>query len=485
MTDLNDINMLAVSDNGHVFAGSKDGWVAYSTDEGASFTKIAQPVSDFLSDVQVVTDANYSANNIIYAGGRTDDDINGLADNITGLGVWRWTIGRSTQWEQIDTAITGDGTEEQISGLKTGPEGTLYVLRADSINGKSAGMNRTLDPLYPIAEEVEWDMIYRTLTGNDIAFDPAPLDFAGNLPWLKLSGDSSENDLWAIDTFDFPNDNTTAIYRFRDTLCKVGPWTTGPSEVGCDPVSGRNQGFGISWEQLSLSDRYDLQVAKDAAFALRIDPAISNSENISSVTGSIDITTDPVSVTSPALWLNPSSLPEAGSDYYWRVRTYHAATGEFIRSPWSDAARFLVRPGFPVKTPYYGPQLLAPEDGCGCPCNSPVSFSWSPFKEATGYKFELSENSDMSQPLVSASLQSTAYQYDGPLECNSNYFWRVMVLEPVPGDWSATFSYQVQPAQSYQTPVQRNGSAPLWAWIGIGVGTVTSFVLFIILLRRQ
>ncbi len=132
---------------------------------------------------------------------------------------------------------------------------------------------------------------------------------------------------------------TTAIYIFRDNLCKAGPWTTGPTEVGCDPVSGRNQGFGISWEQLSLSDRYDLQIAKDPAFALRIDPAIANSDNISAVTGSIHIMTDPVNVTSPALWLNPASLPEAGSAYYWRIRTYHAATGEYIRSPWSNTDR--------------------------------------------------------------------------------------------------------------------------------------------------
>ena len=501
MTDLNDINMLAVSANGHVFAGSRDGWVAYSTNEGASFTKIEQPVTNYLrylSDVQVVADANYDANSIIYASGRTDQPIGYAKENLTDAGVWRWTIGQSSQWEQIDTLITGLGTGEQISGLKAGPEGTLYALRSDNITAydavrmgsgniadRSQGMNRTLDPLYPIAEEVAWDMIYRTLTGDDIAFDPDPLNFAGNVPWLKLSGDSSENDLWAIDTFDFPNDNTTAIYRFRDTLCKVGPWTTGPSEVGCDPVSGRNQGLGISWEQLSLSDCYDLQVAKDPAFALRIDPAISNSDNISSVTGSIHISTDPVNVTSPALWLNPGSLPEAGDDYYWRVRTIHAVTGEYITSPWSDTLRFLVKPGFPVASPYQGPQLLSPEDGCGCPCNTPVSFSWSPLKETTNYKFEFSQNADMSLPLVSATSKTTAYRYSGQLECNKSYFWRVMEVEPVPGDWSATFSFKVQSAQTAQTPIERNGSAPLWAWIIIAAGIVTTFVLVIVLLRRQ
>ena len=105
-------------------------------------------------------------------------------------------------------------------------------------------------------------MVNRHAYGHHIAFDPAPLDFAGDVPWLKLSGDAGENDLWAIDTSNYPNDNTTAIYRFRDTLCKAGPWITGPSEVGCDPVSGRNSQVDLLWEQLSLSDRYELQLSQ-------------------------------------------------------------------------------------------------------------------------------------------------------------------------------------------------------------------------------
>jgi hypothetical protein len=484
-TDLDNINMLAVSDNGHVFAGSRDGWVAYSTDEGVSYTKIQKPVSLLMSDVQVVPDANYSANNIIYASGRTGD--------ATAAGVWRWTIGQSTEWEQIDSSIAEVVTGEQISGLKTGPEGTLYALRADNVT-RSNGMNRTLDPLYPFPEQVEWNLIYRTLPVNAplnippiaIAFDPAPLNFAGNVPWLKLTGDSSENDLWAIDTSNGLNDNTTAIYRFRDNVCKVGPWIKGPSEVGCDPVTGRNQQVDLSWEQLSLSDRYDLQLAKDPDFTLRINPAISNSDNISAVTGSIHIKTDPVSVTSPALWLPPASLPEAGADYYWRIRTYHAATGEFIWSPWSDTDNFIVKPGFPVATPYYGPQLLSPADGCACAYNAPVSFSWTPYKEITAYKFELSERSDMSRPLISTTVSSAAYLYTGQLKNNTAYFWRVTAAEPVPGESSATFSFYTAPASAAAPAylIPRSQPIPLWAVIGFAISVLAIIILLVLIFRR-
>jgi hypothetical protein len=500
MTGLKDINMLALSDNGHVFAGSRDGWVVYSTDAGASFTEIPVPVSFSLSDIQVVPDANYAANNIIYAAGRTDGPPGNPhlpTESITG-GVWRWTIGQSSKWEQIDTSIADNITGEQVSGLKTGPEGTLYALRADNITaedavrlggsnniiGRSWGMNRTLDPVYPVAELMEWDMVYRTLTDNTTAFNPAPLNFAGDVPWLKLSGDAGENDLWAVDTSNEVNDNTTAIYRFRDTLCKAGPWITGPSEVGSDPVTGRNQQVDISWEQLSLSDRYELQVAKDPAFDLRIDPAINNSKNVSAVTGSILIRTDPDNVLSPALWLPPGSLPEAGATYYWRIRTDHAATGEYIRSPWSDTDNFIVKPGFPVAAPYYGPQLLSPANGCDCAFNSPIGFTWTPDKETTAYKFEMSERSDMSRPLVSATVGGPAYLYSGQLRNDTIYFWRVSAVAPVPGESSATFSIHTAPASAPTHPATKSQSIPLWVIVGSAIGVIVCIFLLVLIFRR-
>ncbi len=120
MTGLDSINMLALAGNGDLFAGSWDSKVAYSTDNGTSFIKIENPIDIDAGPVQVVPDADYSRNNIIYA-----------ADNITDNGVWRWTIGQSTEWEQIDETITDLALGQRISGLMTGTEGTLYALRAE------------------------------------------------------------------------------------------------------------------------------------------------------------------------------------------------------------------------------------------------------------------------------------------------------------------------------------------------------------------
>jgi len=144
--------------------------------------------------------------------------------------------------------------------------------------------------------------------------------------------------------------------------------------------------------------------------------------------------------------------------------------------------------GFKVTTPYFGPQLLAPDNGCGCPCDAPLCFSWSPFKETTVYKFELSENSDMSSPLVSTTVSgATAYQYDGTVKCNTNYFWRVMAVEPAPSEWSAVFSFMTQAEEEPPppTPVTPEPETPMWVWVIIAVGVVLVIVTLVLIVKTR
>ena len=87
-----------------------------------------------------------------------------------------------------------------------------------------------------------------------------------------------------------------------------------------------------------------------------------------------------------------------------------SATSQCL-SPWSDARTFTVKAGFIVTTPYYGVQLLAPNNGClGCKVK-PASFSWSPWKEATKYEFDLAKDSEFKQLVVTATTTTTAYEY--------------------------------------------------------------------------
>jgi len=177
---------------------------------------------------------------------------------------------------------------------------------------------------------------------------------------------------------------------------------------------------------------------------------------------------------------------ECGHTYYWRVRVRDEVTQDLVRSPWSDIRAFTIKAGFKVTTPYYGPQLLAPDNGCGCACAAPISFSWSPFKETAEYKFELSTNADMSSPIVSTTVKNaTAYQWTGTPKCNTSYFWRVMATAPAPSEWSATFSFQTQPAPPAPPPEKPEPGTPLWVWVIIGIGSILVIVTLVLIFKTR
>jgi hypothetical protein len=175
---------------------------------------------------------------------------------------------------------------------------------------------------------------------------------------------------------------------------------------------------------------------------------------------------------------------ECGHTYYWRVQVRMCATGQFVRSPWSETRSFTIKAGLPVTTPYYGPQLLAPNNGClGCPVQ-PASFSWSPFKETTKYKFVLATDAAMTQVVKEAEVTTTAYEYDGTLTYSTNYFWRVMALEPAPSDWSATFSF-VTEAAPVPTPTPTPSPTPVWVWVVIAIGAILVIVTLVLIFKTR
>jgi len=149
--------------------------------------------------------------------------------------------------------------------------------------------------------------------------------------------------------------------------------------------------------------------------------------------------------------------------------------------------KFGIKAGFRVTTPYQGVQLLKPENNCGCSCTAPLCFSWSPYKETTQYRFELSENSDMSSPLVATTVTgTTAYQYTGSVDCNTNYFWRVQASAPAPSEWSATFSFMTGPSPvSLPPPQQIETQTPLWVWLIIIITTLVLVCMLVLVIRSM
>ena len=110
------------------------------------------------------------------------------------------------------------------------------------------------------------------------------------------------------------------------------------------------------------------------------------------------------------------------------------------------------------------------KNNCGCACDAPVCFSWSPFKETIKYKFELSENADMSDPILVTMVNTTAYQRDTVLKCGTNYFWRVQAVEPWESDWSATYSFQTKANKKQgRTGIPFTQHTSVWTWVAIGI----------------
>ncbi len=459
-TWLPEITMLSLAGADTVLVGGRHGDVAYSSDGGMSYTLIAENLRND-APVQVVADARYQENSFIYAGCR----------NI----IYRWVINQSQRWDIIRRTAAG----RQISGMAS-VKGIIYGLWHTAAGG--SGAERSLDPAVSLTS-LEWDTLQAGAT--TARFDITPTA-------LKYSISDTTVILWTIDTAPAaPQDNTVMVYF--DCLAWNRPNLTlsNNAVIGCDPAAGRNQEVNFTWDDICADNRYQLQIAKDDKFTLRV----FDSSDAFPFLLPPDITSPSLVYfaggggTFPALAGIPVPELECGHGYYWRVRARAAVTGDVIRSPWSESRAFTIKAGFRVTTPYYGPQLLAPDNGCGCPCNAPAAFSWTPFKETTDYRFELSTNPDMSRPLVSTTVKATAYQYRGQLKCDTTYFWRVMAVQPAPSEWSAVFSFKVHPTEPTATttlaataPVTQT---PLWVWLVIGLGGMLVVIIIILMLSLK
>ncbi|UCH51400.1 MAG: hypothetical protein JSV54_01110, partial [Chloroflexota bacterium] len=183
--------------------------------------------------------------------------------------------------------------------------------------------------------------------------------------------------------------------------------------------------------------------------------------------------------------LTPWGNLESGHTYYWRARVRQAATGQYMRSPWSETKSFTVGSGLPASTASYGLQPLYPNNSSNSFPVKSASFAWSPYKDTTKYIFVLAEDAAMTQIVAEAEVPTTAYDYDGHLEYGESYFWRVMALEPVPSDWSATFSFHTEAAPPAPPDVTPPPETPLWAWVVIIVGLILLIVIIVLIFRMR
>ncbi|MBM4445807.1 MAG: hypothetical protein FJ023_00405 [Chloroflexi bacterium] len=458
------IGLTPDNDKGHIVVGGGGVGiydVAYSTDGGTTFSTITKQLPT-RGNTLVVAHSGYNSNGEIFAintGGMYEWSI------YYGGGTWSWPIPERDNWA---TLWGGQGWPTPTTGLTISRSGNFYFSDAWGSYVRWAWAGAGLDPLV------------------NFGTDPTTR--------LRICGGLSSGEpitIWLIDQRPY-NPPQGGVWRYIDDLAWNGPTPTSPitnATVKYDPVSGRASEINLTWQPSSLSRGYRIQIAKDEDFAILV------ADIGSAWSGPFYI---PPDLDAPALFIPPGggtvldansdnwTVPalEAGHSYYWRVMVQDVATGDAIQSPWSWREIFTVQAGLPTTHPYYGLQLLSPDNGCiHCPVK-PASFSWSPFQGTQRYKFVLAKDAAMTDVVVETELPTTSYSYVVTLDYSTAYFWQVMAIEPVPSDWSATFCFQTQPPPAPQPPSYPQRPIPAWAWTIIICGLLVDIYLFVLLLRR-
>jgi hypothetical protein len=468
----------------------------FNTDNPSFTVQSLAGKTPFYGDVHVAFHPNFKDNNTYFINDKGTD----------GGSVYRNNVAAQLRWADTDMMDAANGAvgcpapiQEPQYGLVLAFTGEALYSAGFDASDNTTGVWRTIDdgtgkygPLSGMPKPgIAWDCL-------DVFVSP-PAASAGvrftlePSSSLKLCGcctKDTDSTLYAIDNNIYSETSRTGlVWAFTDCMAKKGPKliTADKTLIGCDPVSGRAQEVNFCWEQLCVADAYDIEIAKSADFTIKI---------IDWVTEGCGTFLEPADVTQPcayfpaggrasgaselALWGNL----ECGHTYYWRVKVRECATGQWARSPWSEVRSFTVKAGLPVTTPYYGPQLLAPNNGClGCPVK-PASFSWSPFKDTTKYKFQLVKDAAMTQVVREAEVPTTAYEYYDTLDYSSNYFWRVQALEPAPSDWSAIFSFQTEAAPPAAEPAAP-APTPLWVWVVIAIGAILVIVTLVLIFKTR
>jgi hypothetical protein len=423
-------------------------------------------------DVHIIADDRFERNKMIYAGSR---------DAVTGTSgkIYRWVIGESTDWDELEppnSAFYGLAQRNDVL------YGTWNESRLPS--DPHPGVDRTLYSRATVPPPPEWDGLTAGLpVPGDINF---PVAFTCEPSSLKVSS-NEHNTLWAIDNRPYNWTNKVGcLWAYTDTVAKVGPWTTSPASgdfIPIDPVSGRAKEVDFRWRQLSYASVYELQIAKDREFSIRV----LVSENITPVDQLAPACFFPSCglVPTPASEIANWGSLESGHTYYWRVRVRGAVTGEIVRSPWSATMYFTIEAGLPARTKQLGPALLGPVNGARGVSPSPA-FSWSPMPGTTRYEFILAKDAALTQLIVKVKVPTTAYKYDGKLEWNAAHFWQVRALEPIASEPSPVASFTVitkkAPMASHASP---SSVSLLWACVGIATIYVALVVAIVVLIKRR
>ncbi len=373
-----------------ILAGNEGGYVYYSADNGTSFKTLGQRLatSGGLGKVTVTFDPKFSSNKIVYA----------ISDNKSAPGskdrIYRFTIGTSDSWQNIDGTIP---TGSIINQITLSSNGTLYAINSQTVSAtnKQGGLERSLNP---------------TASGPTFETVLSGLDDGAKLNGLWLS----RNQIWSVDS------TNTKLMTYIDSL-SVPVTLTSPYDKaqGIDTT-----GISLDWEALKEATSYHWELDYENNFP---------TANITGDTaGSL--------VRLPEL--------QMATTYYWRVRATKP-----VYSQWSAKWSFTTTLGTTINAP----ELYSPKAGdTGVPIK-PV-FQWSAMGGADRYELLVDTDSSFPSPIIMKigdyGLPSTAWQSDVSLDYDATYYWKVRATgSNTYSAWSAVSAFTTrQPPSEPTTP---------------------------------
>jgi hypothetical protein len=482
---------IAVVADGNVLVGGKSGGkVAYSSDGGDTFSRTPALPAVAGGKVHIAFDNNYATNNTIYAA-------------VSGVGIYRIAIG-DTLWKDLKAApywyygiVLGksDGTlyapYQYCYDLELEPcEDCVYYEDVVDccLDGAHVGngVARTLSPAEtPCCDKEFWDYLH---TGLDLCSgftcEPSALRICG---CVTAATDST---LWAIDCcpcdrsetidgccpagmgYNMVDGKRGTLWQYTDCVAKKGPTLVAPADgaiLNCDACACYNAPFNLEWSRLCNACSYDILIKDEQGNTIKQylgwGPPLGGGA-------------------SPSLLVQAGVLTECGATYKWMVRVSDSETGELIKSPWSTMGTFTIAQGSAGAI-----TLLAPEHDATGVMRSNVAFSWTTVPNATGYKFVLSANSDLSSPLAEAELAATSYGYTGTLGYSTSYYWQVMAMKN--GDVISTsavgvFSTEAEPPEAPpEPPPPPEPGWPPYATAIIIIGAALMAVVVVLIWRTR
>ena len=297
--------MISLASNGDILIGGSDGYVAWSTDGGSTYSVSEEMVGDSAGGVQVVADSDYETNGYIYASTNASGD----------EGIYR----SKTVTDEGFSGSKGHGLDagQKVTGMAV-YDGVLYAAWTSFPTTNTSALERSLNP----AAGTPKYSVERSKSGEV---------FIGGPQSLKVSDGVK---LWAISSG--PSPNIDQLYTLPDTIATVGPTMVEPAagaKIAVNPSTGRAYDVTFTIERPdSKATKAELQISTDADFP----GTVWKKSDISTTGATTTIVVGPHGIDGDGT-VKAEFMP--GQTYYWKVRV--PSDGPFY-SPYSETRSFTI-----------------------------------------------------------------------------------------------------------------------------------------------